>query len=137
MYIENKLDNDTSKRLYLRDDIIKIDDDILSNIKRYDLINSFSDGEGVEFNLYLSKMEDWLMKQWQCNNLNDFNHKIASRFNSSYKEILSSGDYTQCFLICFLEHLKELGHNAYFDLYSEAVLSIDGEIIDNICLLIS
>lgn len=96
------------------------------------MINSFSYGEGVEFNLYLSKMEDWLIKQWQCNDLNDFNHKIASRFNSSYKEILSSGDYTQCFLICFLEHLKELGHNAYFDLYSEAVLHIDGDIIDNV-----
>ncbi|MCX8578687.1 hypothetical protein J3U21_04685 [Gilliamella sp. B2776] len=126
MYIEN------SRKLYLRDDIIKIDKDILSNIQRYDLIKSLSDAGGVEFNIYWSKMENWLKKQWQCKYQTDFYEKIAIRFNSSYKEMLSSGNFEQCFLICFLEHFKELGHDAYFDLYSEAVLNIDGHIIDNI-----
>lgn len=122
---------ENNRRIYLRDNI-KIDRDILANIKRYDLINSLTDADGVEFNIYLASMEEWLKQKWQCNNLSDFYKKIACRFNmSSFEDIRSSGEYELCFLICFLEHLKTLGHDAYFDLYSEAVLHIDGNIIDN------
>lgn len=128
---ENKFDC-FNRRLYLREDIEKIDEDILYNIQRYDLINSLSDADGVEFNISLFIMEDWLMKQWQCiGKLDDFSRKVASRFNVSYEEILSSGDRDQCVLICFLEHLKKIGHDANFDLYAEAVLHIDGDITDN------
>lgn len=121
---------ENNRRIYLRDDI-KIDRDILANIKRYDLINSLTDADGVEFNIYLASMEEWLKQKWQCNNLSDFYKKIACRFNSSFDEIRTAGEYELCFLICFLEHLKASGHYAYFDLYSEAVLHIDGNIIDN------
>ena len=120
------------ERIYLRDDIEKIDDDILENIKRYDLINSWTDADGVELNINLSTIENWLINQWQCKeNLKDFYHKVASRFKLSYDALLHSKEFEHCILICFLEQLKKIGHIASFDLYSEAVLHIDGNIIDN------
>lgn len=120
------------ERIYLRDDIEKIDDDILENIKRFDLINSLSDADGVELNINLSTIENWLINQWQCNeNLRGFYHKVASRFNLSYVALMHSKEFEHCILICFLEQLKKIGHIASLDLYSEAVLHIDGNIIDN------
>lgn len=127
---ENKF-NSYRTHIYLKDDIDKIDEDILANIQRYNIFHSLSDANCVEFNIYLSTMENWLIEQWQCNKPVDYYRKLASRFNSSYEEIISSRDLEQCILICFLEHLKKIGHNAYFDLYTEAVLHVDGYIIDS------
>lgn len=127
---QNKFDC-LKQRLYTKDDIVQIDDDIFDNIKRYDLINYFSDADGVDFNLYFHSMEEWLINQWKSDNYSDLYHKIARRFNISNDELMSSGEHELCFIICFLEQFKLIGQDAQFSLYSEAVLSINSEIVDN------
>lgn len=123
--------------IYLRPDIDKIDDDILDNMQQYYLINLLSDGDGVDLNIDLSRIEKWLIMQFQNGkqNWSLFYERIAQRFNISSDELRFSNDRDCCILICFLEQLKKLGHKGDFEFYVEGVLHINGEIIDNEVLL--
>lgn len=122
-----------NQHLYLRKDIEKIDEDILDNVQRYNLINSLTDGDGIDLNVYLFNIEQWLISQFQNDGQNWplFYERIAKRFNISSDELMYSNDRDCYVLICFLEQLKKLGHEGSFEFYGEAVLHINGKIIDN------
>lgn len=120
------------RRLYLKTDIEPIDYDILRKIKTYDLINEYSDNDGIFLNIYIADMEKWLSEQIE--NDTTVLTMISERFNVSPNELKKSPiDYELCFLIFFLEFLKQKkGMDAEFSIFSEAVLYVNSEIIDDL-----
>lgn len=104
----------------------------MANIQQYDFFNAYYYADGIVLNIYLSSIKDWLREQRQYSNcLGNFYRQVVSRFNSFYKEIISTGDRDQCILICFSGTAKKNRKRCIFDFYTEAVLNVDSEIIDN------
>lgn len=73
------------KRIYLKTDIKPIDYDILSKIKTYDLINEYSDNDGIFLNIYIANMEKWLSEQ--IKNGTTILTMISERFKVSPNEL--------------------------------------------------
>ena len=105
-----------------------VNQDIIDHIRKYQLLYKIC--EKVEFNIYFSQLESWLMDMWKVVDIDNFYEKVANRFKLNYSEMVRLNISEQCFLVCFLEQIQTMGYNGSFYFVSEAILNVEGDIFD-------
>lgn len=105
-----------------------VNQDIIDHIRKYLLL--YKTCEKVEFNIYFSQLETWLMDMWEVVDIDNFYEKVANRFKLNYSEMVRFNISEECVLVCFLEQIQTMGYEGSFHFVSEAILNVDGDIFD-------